>query len=101
MPASTLGFLVKDNVPSSPVSGFIAGSGEILHFRNYFALFPRVENLFILLNKYFEAPSIFRLNVTHGISPYAIVVCVGVCVSVCMPHLWISGKRFEIETSFF
>ena len=31
-----------------------------------------------------------------------VYVCVCVCVSVCvcMPHLWTSGKRFEIETPF-
>ena len=28
-------------------------------------------------------------------------VCICVCVCVCMPRLWTSGKRFEIETSFF
>ena len=48
----------------------------------------------------------FRRNATHCISPYAIIVCMCVCVCVsvflcvCMPRLWTSGKRFEIETSF-
>ena len=46
---------------------------------------------------------ICRRNATHCISPYAIVMCVclSVCVYVCMPRLWTSGKRFELETSFF
>ena len=29
----------------------------------------------------------FRHNATHCISPYAIIVCLSVCVCVCMPHL--------------
>ena len=48
---------------------------------------------------------VFRRNAMHCISPYAIVmcacVCLCVCVCVCMLCLWTSGKRFEIETSFF
>ena len=56
-----------------------------------------------------DIPFIFRLNATHCILPYAFVVCVCVraCVNacvrarVCVPRLWTSGKRFEIETSFF
>ena len=31
--------------------------------------------------------------------PYAIAVCM--CLPVCMPCFWTSGKRLEIKTSFF
>ena len=41
---------------------------------------------------------VFRRNATHCISPYAIVV--RVCLCVCMPRLWTSGKWLEIDTSF-
>ena len=61
----------------------------------------------IIRQEMFEIiPVIFRRNETHCISPYAIVVCVCVCVSVCvclsvyMPRLWTSEKRFEIETFY-
>ena len=38
-----------------------------------------------------------KCNALH----FALSSCVCVCVRVCMPYLWTSGKRFEIETSFF
>ena len=31
----------------------------------------------------------------------SVCVCACVCVCVCMLRLWMPGKRFEIETSFF
>ena len=65
----------------------------------------RIEFLKVGLTNY---NGVFRRNATHCITPDAIIVCVRVraclpCVHacVCMSLLWTSGKRFEIEPSFF
>ena len=42
----------------------------------------------------------FRLMPSSCVCVY-VCVCVCVSVCVCVPHLWTSGKRFEIEMPFF
>ena len=61
------------------------------------------------INLYRQACSIFLGEMQRIAFAYCyrrlclcVCVCVSVClfVTVCMPRLWTSGKRFEIETFF-
>ena len=42
-----------------------------------------------------------RLHFALCYRKVCVCMCACVCVCVCMPSLWTSGKRFEIEPSFF
>ena len=60
-------------------------------------------------NKLFKLQSLFLGEMQRIAFRLLLSTCVCVCVSVCvcvcvcvsMPRLWMPGKRFEIETSFF
>ena len=73
------------------------------------------DNIIPLAVEFFLLPSNWHVehfeekyNALHSALCYhrvclcvGLCVCLSVCVCVCVLCLWSSGKRFEIETSFF
>ena len=69
-----------------------------------FKIFEVQSLNYILLEMYFSSTSFLGEMQRIAFSPMlssCVCASVCVCVCVCMPRLWTSGKRFEIETSFF